>query len=230
MGGDAALLAQRAVGEDEFYRALARHLGTAFVTHGAQVAPGIDIAAASAAGMAPLTRWPGGPRWIIAPRGRAITQLLAQGRAQNAVITSPRRLDQFLRDANTARIAQDAASTLSDDASARYATIAQVWPVLAVTVAGYGFLAWLRPTAATDALAVALWFVFLSACALRIVAASASFVVLDMPRALRDAELPIYTIVIALYREARMAGDIVTALENLDYPGIRAQTPQALRE
>ena len=35
---------------------------------------------------------------------------------------------------------------------------------------------------------------------------------------LPDRDLPTYTVVVALYREAAMSGEIVTALERLDYP------------
>ena len=215
---DAALLAQRAVGEDDFYRALARHLGTAFVSRGARIAPGVDIAAASGGGAAPLQRWPGAPRWILAPRGRAIRELAAQGSARDAVITSPRRLDMFLRDASAARIADAAVSTLSDDDSARRLPAGQFWTTLAILVACSALLAWLSPRLLGAAVTIILWFVFLAACMQRIVAVTASFEPKRPLRLVPDIELPTYTIVIALYREARMAGEIVMALENIDYP------------
>ena len=41
-----------------------------------------------------------------------------------------------------------------------------------------------------------------------------------------DDRLPVYTIIIALYREAAAVKGLVTALRQLDYPGIMAQTPQ----
>ncbi len=215
---DAALLAQRAIGEDDFYRALARHLGMAFMSRDARIAPGTDIAAASAGGAARLSRWPGAPRWILAPRGRAIRELAAQGNATDAVITSPRRLDQFLRDSSGARIADDAASTLPDDACARRSPATQFWLAFTVLAACCGLLAWLSPHLLGASVALILWFVFLAACLQRIIAFTASFTPARIPRALPDAALPTYTIVVALYREARMAGEIVTALENIDYP------------
>jgi hypothetical protein len=42
-----------------------------------------------------------------------------------------------------------------------------------------------------------------------------------------DADLPVYSILVPLYREAHMVARIVAALRNLDYPGLMAQTPQA---
>ena len=43
-----------------------------------------------------------------------------------------------------------------------------------------------------------------------------------------DARLPIYTIICPLYREAPMVEGLVAAIRALDYPGIMAQTPQAV--
>ena len=42
-----------------------------------------------------------------------------------------------------------------------------------------------------------------------------------------EAALPIYSILVPLYREANMVGSIGAAIRNLDYPGLMAQTPQA---
>ncbi len=44
-----------------------------------------------------------------------------------------------------------------------------------------------------------------------------------MPRPLRNADLPIYTVIAPLYREAEVAGELVTALERIDYPRDRLQ-------
>ena len=72
---DAALLAGRHLAEDDFCCALARHCRLPSLTRGAALAPGLDYASAAKAGIAPLQRWPGGPRWIVAPRGAAIASL-----------------------------------------------------------------------------------------------------------------------------------------------------------
>lgn len=46
--------------------------------------------------------------------------------------------------------------------------------------------------------------------------------------ALNDRELPPYTIIAPLYREAHMVGPLVRALKALDYPGLMAQSPLEL--
>jgi hypothetical protein len=48
-----------------------------------------------------------------------------------------------------------------------------------------------------------------------------------LPR-LEDDQLPVYTILAALYRESRSVAGLLRALETLDCPGIMAQTPQAV--
>jgi hypothetical protein len=45
---------------------------------------------------------------------------------------------------------------------------------------------------------------------------------------LSDGELPLYTIIVALYRESKAVEGLVASLRELDYPGIMAQTPQAI--
>ncbi|MFZ3352343.1 MAG: hypothetical protein WA268_15910, partial [Xanthobacteraceae bacterium] len=44
-----------------------------------------------------------------------------------------------------------------------------------------------------------------------------------------DRDLPIYTIICALYREEKVVDKLVAAIRALDYPGIMAQAPQAFR-
>jgi len=72
--------------------------------------------------------------------------------------------------------------------------------------------------AALEALAsAALWLIFAAMILLRSMAAIAGKGEVRPP-ALADAELPDYTIVVALYREKRVASDLIRALDALDYP------------
>jgi hypothetical protein len=77
---------------------------------------------------------------------------------------------------------------------------------------------------AIRALSLALVFIFLPVIALRVFAA---YDLLrrtpskpDRPR-IPDAELPLYTILVPLYREANMLASLVRALARLDYPGAK---------
>ena len=62
-----------------------------------------------------------------------------------------------------------------------------------------------------------LWLIFSASIMLRSMAAIAGKGEVHPP-ALTDSELPDYTIVVALYREARVVEDLVRALDGFDYP------------
>jgi hypothetical protein len=47
--------------------------------------------------------------------------------------------------------------------------------------------------------------------------------------ALDEGDLPVYSILVPLYREANMLGQLARSLAKLDYPGLMAQTPEAIR-
>ena len=72
--------------------------------------------------------------------------------------------------------------------------------------------------AAVDVFAAVLCVVFLAAAALRLL--SVAFTPRQPDRAVRvaDHELPIYTIMCPLYREANVVGNLVAAIRALDYP------------
>jgi hypothetical protein len=48
------------------------------------------------------------------------------------------------------------------------------------------------------------------------------------PANLSDRELPVYTVIVALYRETESVSALVASLRKLDYPGLMAQAPQAI--
>ena len=220
ISADRALLAAREIDADDFYRVLARRSGMAFVTAGARIAPGIDLAAAARAGIAPLARWPGGPRWIVAPSGDDIARMARWDRG-TVVVTSPARLDKMLRAADPARIAEMAVTTLdlvTPGLSARGRVRPPVWPAVAIGAAMLAALCWLASAIVAAALFVALWAGFAAATVQRLLACFAGLEPLREPPALSDRDLPTYTIVVALYREANVAAALVRAIEAIDYP------------
>ena len=224
---DAALLASRALDEETLYRALARRLGVPFVTHGVLLDPALDYAAASSFGVAPVVSGaPPGVRWLVAPRGRALAAFVALQEPGGYAITTPRRFGVFLRAATADRIAVDAAfglhaieprlTTLSGP-KRETRLAAGLLAALLVACA----LAWPWPTAAILWSLLALAFGAATLARLFIVAASLEGE-LDTGD-LADRDLPDYTIVVALYREAPVADALVRALENLDYPRARLE-------
>ena len=219
---DAALLAGRGLAEDAFYRALARHVGAAFSMRDMRVAPGCDGPVAAEAGVAPLQRGPGGPRWLIAPRGRQVAKLASHGALRDAILTTPRRFEHMIRETHARAIAADASSTVEaaqPGLSARERLLPAMWPALAALVAAAALVAWIDLAFASALLVALLWLCFASACVQRIVALFAGLEPQPAaPPPLADRDLPAYTIIVALYREANMARDLIAAMERLDYP------------
>ena len=221
VSADAALLAERIVDDAGFYRALARHFGAPFSERDLRLAPGLDSATAAIAGVAPLERWPGGPRWVFAPRGRQIADLPRAG-LRDCVITTPRHFESLLRKADAARIAEDASFAVERAApglSARSHAIPGGWPALAAIVALVALAMWIDSGFALALAAAFLWTCFAASCFQRLLALFASFEPMGGTTiAQTDEELPPYTIIVALYREAHMARDLIAAIERLDYP------------
>ena len=71
--------------------------------------------------------------------------------------------------------------------------------------------------------------VFLAWLALRFVGAFVDRAWRDRGDDPPDHELPVYTVIAALYREAASVDGLLAAIARLDYPGIMAQTPQNRR-
>ena len=217
----ATLLASRRIGEDDFYRALARRLGAPFVAQPVALDPRIDYGAAAAAGMAALARPNREWRWLAAPRGRAIPALLALPDAAGLAITTPRRFGASLRGSLGLQIAEDAALRLhriEPRLSARAGPSAETRLATAALVAIAGGLALLWPQAAAILIWSLLTIAFSLATVTRLITAVAGLGPEPESPALRDHALPTYSIVVALYREADVVASLVAALEALDYP------------
>jgi cellulose synthase/poly-beta-1,6-N-acetylglucosamine synthase-like glycosyltransferase len=86
-------------------------------------------------------------------------------------------------------------------------------------VAGAGALAVLFPSSfAVIALQVALAAIFLAWTALRLLGVLAERFVRRNPRRVTNGSLPVYTIVVALYRETKTIKSLIASLRELDYP------------
>ena len=68
-----------------------------------------------------------------------------------------------------------------------------------------------------EVLSLALWLVFSSMIVMRSAVAIAHDDKIRPPM-LSDGELPVYTVIVAVYREADVIGDLVRALDAFDYP------------
>lgn len=111
-GGDAAtaLIQADLIGEEAYYRALARALGAPFLGSDLRLGEGTRFPDSLVAGLAPLAR-PGPAAFVRAPRGPAVAALLREG-GTGFAITTPRALCAAVFAANPAGIAAYAADTL----------------------------------------------------------------------------------------------------------------------
>ena len=116
----------------------------------------------------------------------------------------------------------------------------QTWPTLSaapprwrgnivpLTIAGMASLAaaTLATAATMYAIEIMLAAIFLAWLGLRLAGAFVDWISREPSPDLPDDQLPTYTIIAALYREASSVDALLSAIERLDYPGIMAQTPQ----
>jgi hypothetical protein len=237
---DEFLMRQGIVPEDSFYRALAAELGFPFVA-----APRLSSDArypdSILAGLAPLTGGKAG--FVAAPRGSALADLLKARSRRRLAITTPTRLREAVFRAKGPLIARRASHDLADKAphlatDVSYGQIAVLFVVLTLIVFGLGF----APGLSTGILGALMGPLFLSMIVLRVATASLSNPVEpeDDARRIEDADLPVYTIIAALYREKRVVARFLEALSRLDYPASKLdiklvleaddqETPEALR-
>ena len=221
---DEALLAEGIVSEDVFYRALADHLDVEFIEAPIEIAP--SSVATADRGYARLRDAPGGLLWLFAPSGSGVFRLMsaaraARGRPLFAVTTRTRFIEAVRRadPVNVARSAAFLAERVDKELCVRGCLRRR--PFVFFILALVGLIAGLYAPFAPARLGFALLLAgaFLASIFLRLFACAASYETRDGV-ALRESEaqLPIYTIVIALYKEAAVARQLARAIDRLDYP------------
>lgn len=231
VGADEVLVAEGTISREAYCRALAIHLGLRFVNLDgvprAACPAGSDLLLqAPNGGLLPLVSG-GGMVWAVAPRGLAARHLALQLRKHSdlrrkLVVTTPEHVRRFVQRHERAAIAWHAAERLRTTAplmsagSRGWGGRAMAAAVLATVCAAFAAM----PGLTIVALQVAISVVFLAWTILRLVAIASARRPQDqkMHASVRDSELPVYSIVIALYREAATLPELVTALRALDYP------------
>jgi hypothetical protein len=237
-GADRVLISAGLLDDEIYVRALADALGVAFepLDDTPRESCPIDddrLIEACAAGILPLMT-DDRLRLVVAPRGgaaRRITGLIASNPklAPRFALSTAERLQQFVMRDGAAAIGERAAHALSrarPDLSAGPSRrlLSAMAALTSATIAAAILIAALGP--ATFASSLALTMLFLAWMIFRL--AGVFIGGPPRPRAaqLRDDELPVYTVMIALYREVAAVKGLVAALRQIDYPGIMAQTPQ----
>lgn len=217
-----AVLAEGVVDEETYYHALAQHLGCAHYIGEPPFAGHFDAVKSLRCGVAPLAQRGGGPRAVIAPRAQSVASLIemrASGRfhPKSFAVASPQRFASLVRMQRGDAVLADALGRLPDSLSAkRGMSAAQIAAAGLVGALAFALGA-ANIHALTGVASLALWLLFSASILMR----SAAAVAHDddvRPKMLSDDELPVYTVVVAVYREAEVVQELVRALDALDYP------------
>ena len=223
----AALVAQGAISERAYMRALADHMGVPMLDREPPITRWQSGPEAKAPGFARLEDPRGPERWVLAPRFDQVEALLADWRRPDSqgvrlFLAAPSDYEAWYLAANGGACAQLAARTLQriDPSLSAGSRARWGWRSLAIALSpivlalGLGGLDGLRLE-----LGLVGGFLFASVSLVRIFAATASCDASPAePRPLPEAELPSYTVLVPLLREANILGQLVAALAALDYP------------
>jgi cellulose synthase/poly-beta-1,6-N-acetylglucosamine synthase-like glycosyltransferase len=227
IGADQVLIASGAIDQEKYLRALADWLEATFdplddTTRADCVLADDQMIQAASHGMLPVTDGDD-IAVVVAPRGSTARHLSRLHMSHPALarrfrITTPAHLNQFiLRSAGNAlvRRARDHLNERHPAMSAGPPNRPGAWiaPTLTLVTAA----AALAPTAAMLGLHIALAAIFLGWLALRLACAAAPPRRASVPHVI-DEELPTYTIIAALWREASSVDELLRAFARFDYP------------
>jgi cellulose synthase/poly-beta-1,6-N-acetylglucosamine synthase-like glycosyltransferase len=224
IGAERVIIAAGILDEETYLRALARWLGWGYEDFSSRDRASCLLSDAQLLNTARTGLLPfmidGRPVLVVAPR--SVRQLLDFARRNPGIrfrLASSVRLNGFIMDHAADALGQEAADALlkqRPDLSAGHcdrrmptviAPAAALWLGALLTIPGPAIAA----TSTALAAGFLMWLLFrLTGCLLR--PAPSNF------RAMPEHQLPIYTIIVALYREADSVAGLVEALRALDYP------------
>jgi cellulose synthase/poly-beta-1,6-N-acetylglucosamine synthase-like glycosyltransferase len=216
------LLAEGIVGEEQYYHALAQHLGCMYYVGEPPFAEHFDAVKSLKCGVAPLAERRSGPRAVIAPRGELVPRLIETRTAghlhpKSFAVASPHRFAALVRMRRGDDVLADALARIPDSMSARRGMSgAQIATAGLATIAAV-VLGVENFHALTGSAFLALWLLF-SASIVQRSAAAIAHPEDTRPPLLSDDELPVYTVVVPVYREADVVEDLIRALDAIDYP------------
>jgi glycosyltransferase XagB len=201
------LLSEGRMSEEFYYRILARHLGCQYYCGEPPRARAFDPVKGLRCGVAPLEWRSPGPRMVIAPRAQFVPRLIEATlsgaiRSGSFALTSPQRFASLVRAYHGSDLLEVALGRLPASLTAREGmTSLQVAALgmVAIVALVLGIADFETLAAVSSAI---LWLIFSASVTLRSMAAVASGSEIR-PLELSDDELPNYTVVVALYREAR---------------------------
>ncbi len=230
VGADRVLIASGAISEEDYLRALGERLGIDFEPLDGQPrrqCPLDDARLIESAdkGMLPLSD-KDDTVLALAPRGTAARHILHLIAANPALarrfrFTRNDRINRFVLHHAGDALVQRASESLRRQWPALSAAAPRRRGLLAAAVLAIALLAgalMLTPAAARQGLGVLLAGLFLAWLGLRLVGACIRPPAPAAAAALPARELPVYSVIAALYREAAAVGGLLAALERLDYP------------
>lgn len=230
IGADRVLIAAGTLDEDGYLRRLADSLGVVFETldDTARDSCPVDderLIKSAAKGLLPL-EIDGELCLAIAPRGTAARRIIAMIENNPALaaqlhLTSAERLKHFVLRHTSGALTTRASNDLKRTWPALSAAPPR-WRVNRTLLASAAFLILIATVFAPNVVAhvveLMLATLFFSWLALRVFSAFIQFRKPAPAGALSDHELPVYTIMAALYKEAASVDGLLRAIEKLDYP------------
>jgi glycosyltransferase XagB len=215
------LLSEGKITEELYYRALANHLGCQYYSGYPPLADTFDAVKGLRCGVAPLQS-SAGPRMVIAPRAKSVSRLIEATqsgaiRSGSFAVASPKRFANLVRAYHGSELLDVALGRLPTNLTAREGMTG--WQIAAVGVTAILalFLGIIDFNALHAVSSAILWLIFSASVMLRSMVAVASDPEIHCPD-LSDDELPNYTVVVALYREARIVENLVKSIDAFDYP------------
>lgn len=231
IGADRVLTAGGWLSQDDYARALAEALGATFEPLDGMPRAFCPLAderliEAARAGLLPLSIGDA-LCLVVAPRGTAARRIAAliqndPALARRFRFTSDERLARFVLRSAGKTLAARAVDQLQKDKPGfsaapptNFLTVAA--PTAAFGLTGMAATLWAPSTAALtfELIPAALFTAWLG---LRVASAFIPPAKIEALRAPADAELPVYSVVAALYREAASVDGLLRAIERLDYP------------
>lgn len=230
LGADRVVICADVMTEEGYLTALATSLGTFFDplenVSRAQCPLGDDqLIEATAAGLLPL-REGNQLSWIIAPRcltARNLANLGSSGSPWPRLfrLTSPERLSHFADRYEQAALGRRAASELQRlQPHLSKAPRAAGWSfiVIAAIAAVSGAIFAAAPGVMVDAVAASCSAAILAARALRLLCAFRAGPRPSLRPRTANSDLPVYSVICPLHREAKVVRQLVDAIRALDYP------------
>jgi len=228
VSADRVLIANALIDEDAYVRRVAHQLGIPFeplddVPRDACPLSDDRLVDAIGAGMLPLSSQ-GKVRIVVAPREHTVRRLFeiqttGSDLASRMRLTSNARLSRFSSRHAEEAIGYRAADMLRVEQPGMSASTGRRRSIVAgVTAALIALSALVVPGPIGLAVEAALGLIFLAWTLLRILGIFWPAPVSGKPSLIDERELPIYTIVIALYREAAAVKDLISSLGKLHYP------------